>query len=370
MNPFLRIAKNEAFSAYILIPIALVAILLGSHIDGQFLEQTRHIGNWNFTLRGFTLDYLLGFFFYSIGLALRFELAHGALQDRKVLAISAIAAIMGMFVPAISFFLFNRLNGTPTTGWGITMATDLPLVLALILVLKKGPLKGFVLALATIDDIGSIIVLSVVYKEHAHPVWILVLVAMLGIYFLFSYLFSSRVLLLAIFILGLAIGHQTGIQTSLVAVLFGILTFNNQKKSADLHDKLISLVEPISAFVVVPIFVIVSLFRRFDFSATAITSRLVVVLIIARLIGKPVGIFFGTMVGRALLKVQLGFTALEALLIGSLGTLGLSVSLIFAQRDFMGAEENLAIAAILLTIPAGVLLASAIHLFSPHPKTL
>ena len=370
MSAFLRIVKNETFSAYILIPIALLAIALGLHIDNHFLVQAHLIGNWHFNLRELTLDYLVGFFFYNIGLQLRFELAEGALQDRRILVVSSIAALLGMFVPAMTFFLINRANGTSTTGWGITMATDLPLVLALLVVLKKGHLKGFVLALATIDDIGSIIVLSILYRAHLNLAYILALIALLAIYFLFSYLFASKSLLLITFIVGLAIGHQTGIQTSLIAVLFGILTFNNQKKGMDLHENLLVLVEPITAFFVVPVFVFVSLFRHFNFSAASLGSRLVLSLLIIRLIGKPLGIFIGILLGRVLLKVKLGFTTRESLLIGALGTLGLSVSLIFAQRDFLGVQQNLAILGILLTIPAGVLLATIIRLLSRPAKTL
>jgi len=37
LSAFLRIIKNETFSAYLLIPVALIAIALGSHFDSQFL---------------------------------------------------------------------------------------------------------------------------------------------------------------------------------------------------------------------------------------------------------------------------------------------------------------------------------------------
>ena len=370
MNSLLRIIKNETFSAYLLIPIALLAILLGAHFDSHFLEQGRQISNWHFTIREFTLDYLLGYFFYNIGLQLRFELADGALKDRKVLGLSAMAAVLGMFVPAASFYLFNRFNGTPTTGWGITMATDLPFVLAALVVLKKNSLKGFVLALATIDDIGSVIVLSMHYRVRLHVIYLLALVALLLLYFLISYFTQSIVLLILTFTVGLAIGHQTGVQTSLVAVLFGIITFKNQRKASDLHEGLLAAVEPFSAFVVIPVFVFVSLFRRFDFSTSALGSTLVLTLLIIRLIGKPMGIFLGILVGKALLRLVLPFSLPDALLIGCLGTLGLDVSLIFAQKDFTGTLQNLAIVAILVTIPAGILLTLLVHFLSPRAKNL
>ena len=373
MNTFLRIVKNETFSAYLLIPIALLAILLGGHFDSHLFEQARQIGNWHFDLRGLTLDYLLGFFFYNIGLQLRFELSDGGLKDRKVLILSALAAILGMFTPAIAFYIFNRANGTPTTGWGITMATDLPFVLAALVVMKRNSLKGFVLALATIDDIGSVIVLSVIYKVHLHVLYLLALLAVLALYFVASYLTQSRLLLIVIFAVGLAIGHQTGIQTSLVAVLFGIITFKNQKKGGNLHDSLLAVVEPFSAFAVIPIFVFVSLFRRFDFSAHALGSTLVLALIITRLIGKPLGIFAGILIGKAALRLTLPFSLHDAFLIGVLGTLGLDVSLIFAQKDFIGINQNLAILAILailVTIPVALLFILLTHFLSPRAKNL
>jgi hypothetical protein len=57
-------------------------------------------------------------------------------------------------------------------------------------------------------------------------------------------------------------------------------------------------------------------------------------------------------------------------LIGVLGTLGLDVSLIFAQKDFTGVTQNLAILAILLTIPAGLILTMLLHSLSTRSKNL
>jgi NhaA family Na+:H+ antiporter len=355
MKTLLRIIRNETFSAYLLIPVGLLAIILGSQIDSRFLETTHHIADWHFNLRGLTLDYILGFFFYSVGLQLRFEFKEGGLQDRKVLIVSSLAAALGMATPALIYFIFNKANGTPTTGWGATMATDLPFVLAMLVVLKKNNLKGFVLALATIDDIGSVIVLSILYKQHIQWGYLALLLGVLGIYLLVSYLLTSRLLLVLIFTVDLAIGHLTGIQTSLIAVLFGIATLKPRKASRDLPSELLRTIEPISAFLVIPIFVFISLFRHYGFSLSALGTRLVLTLVIARLIGKPLGIFLGITLGSLALRVKMPFSRGEAFLIGALGTLGLDVSLIFAQRDFTGLLQNRAILGILVTIPLAVL---------------
>lgn len=356
MKTILSIIRNETFSAYILIPIAGLAILLGANYDNHFLEVPHSFLGSNLDLTQITLDFLLGFFFFNIGLELRTELAEGALQDRKVLVVSAIGAGLGMLAPALIYILVNRGRGTSTTGWGITMATDLPLVLAVIAILKLNRLKGFILALATIDDVGSIIVLSILYKTSISISYVVGLAVLLLLYFAMSYFSSSRLLLIALFMVGLVIGHRSGIQTSLVSVLFGIVTFNKRNDDVDSHQKMINLVQPFSAFVVVPVFVFVSLFRPFDFSLKAIGSTLVVPLVLARIVGKPIGIFTGIWLGRLILKIRLPFSTAETFLVGSLGTLGLAVSLIFAENDFRGIQQNLAVMAILLTIPVGVLL--------------
>ena len=365
MKTLLRIIRNETFSAYLLMPVGLLAIILGSQIDSRFLETTHHIADWHFNLRGLTLDYILGFFFYSVGLQLRFEFQEGGLQDRKVLIVSSLAAALGMATPALIYFIFNKANGTPTTGWGATMATDLPFVLAMLVVLKKNNLKGFVLALATIDDIGSVIVLSLLYKQHIQWGYLALTLALLGLYILASYFIASRLLLVIIFTLGLAIGHLTGIQTSLVAVLFGIATLKPRKASRDLPSELLRTIEPVSAFLVIPIFVFVSLFRHYGFSLSALSTRLVLTLVIARIIGKPIGIFLGITLGSLALRVKMPFNRGEAFLIGALGTLGLDVSLIFAQRDFTGVLQNRAILGILVTIPLAVLVSLLVWATAP-----
>jgi NhaA family Na+:H+ antiporter len=305
-----------------------------------------------------------------VGLQLRFELVKGSLQDRKVLAVSAISATMGMATPALLFYLFNLANGSPTTGWGITMATDLPFVLAMLVVLQKSNLKGFVLALATIDDIGSVLVLSILFKVRVDWAALLFTALLLALYFLVSRYFNSRLLLLALFIVGLAFGHQSGIQTSLVAVLFGLVTSRHQEDVRGLQERMLNFAEPISALVVIPIFVFITLFRRYDFSWSATTSTLVISLVFLRLVGKPLGIFVGAWLTKSAIKFTLPFSLAELLLVGSLGTLGLDVSLIFAQKDFVGANQNLAIMGILFTIPLAVALSVIVHLFTQKRKTL
>lgn len=370
VKTILRIVRNETFSAYILLPVGLLAIILGNHFDAHFLEQGRQFVGWHFTIREFTLDYLLGFFFYSVGLQLRFEIVKGALQDRKVLIVSAFAAGMGMATPAFLFYLYNRIHGTPTTGWGITMATDLPFALAMLVVLKRGNLKGFVLALATIDDIGSVIVLSILFHVKIDLAALALLTVLFFIYFLASRHLNSKALLVLLFIVGLALGQRSGIQSSLIAVLFGLVTSRQREDERGLQERMLNLIEPFSAYLVIPLFVFITLFRRYNFSWHATISTLVLSLIIVRLVGKPLGIFVGAWLAKSAVHLTLPFSLGDLFFIGTIGTLGLDVSLIFAQKDFLGSEQSLAIMGILFTIPLAILLSVVVHLLSLKRNTL
>ena len=89
-----------------------------------------------------------------------------------------------------------------------------------------------------------------------------------------------------------------------------------------------------------------------------------------RLIGKPLGIFLGAWIAKSAIRLKLPFSLWDLFLIGALGTLGLDVSLIFAQKDFLISDQNLAIMGILFTIPLAVILSTAVHLLSPKRKTL
>ena len=250
------------------------------------------------------------------------------------------------------------------------MATDLPFALAMLVVLKRGNLKGFVLALATIDDIGSVIVLSILFHVKIDLAALALLTVLFFIYFLASRHLNSKALLVLLFIVGLALGQRSGIQSSLIAVLFGLATSRQREDERGLQERMLNLIEPFSAYLVIPLFVFITLFRRYNFSWHATTSTLVLSLIIVRLVGKPLGIFVGAWLAKSTVRLTLPFSLGELVLIGTIGTLGLDVSLIFAQKVFLGNDQSLAIMGILFTIPLAILLSVAVHLLSSERKTL
>src|SRR6185437_10468774 len=120
-------------------------------------------------------------------------------------ALPIACAIGGMVVPALMYLVFN-VGGPGAYGWGIPMATDIAFALgALNLIAPRAPIGAKVLltALAIVDDMGSVLVISLFYSQAivwtvlgGAAVTLLVLIGfnLLGIRRLWPYLFVGVVL--------------------------------------------------------------------------------------------------------------------------------------------------------------------------------
>lgn len=113
-------------------------------------------------------DGLMAIFFFVIGLELKREFIAGELSTVKKASLPMVAALGGMLVPAIIYFLINK--GTSAEhGWGIPMATDIAFALALLSIAGKhipASVKVFLSALAVADDLGAVLVIAVFYSSH------------------------------------------------------------------------------------------------------------------------------------------------------------------------------------------------------------
>jgi len=138
----------------------------------HFWETSLRIGfidlEMNYSLHHWVNDGLMAMFFFVVGLELKREIIAGELSSFKKAMLPIVAAIGGMVFPALFYLAFNQ--GLPSSGgWGIPMATDIVFTLALIgLVSKKVPLaaKVFLVALATVDDLGAVLVIAFFYSSE------------------------------------------------------------------------------------------------------------------------------------------------------------------------------------------------------------
>lgn len=176
-SALLRFINHEATAGLILV-VAAAAALVVSNIGYSgayhyFLELpvSMRIGGIGLdkTLLHWINDGLMAIFFFLVGLEIKREVLQGNLSSREQITLPAMAAVGGMLVPALIYIYFNRGDAETLHGWAIPAATDIAFALgALALVGSRVPLslKVFLLTLATLDDLGAIIIIAFFYTSN------------------------------------------------------------------------------------------------------------------------------------------------------------------------------------------------------------
>lgn len=177
-----RLSNQPWFQGVLLMSCVVLALLFANlpgtkHIYHSILETNIQIhlfdshGNFDFlfpadmTVEKFINDILMVIFFFTVGLEIKREIAHGELSSPKKALLPVIAAIGGVAFPALIYAIINK--GTmASSGWGIPTATDIAFAVCILSVLgNKVPtaMKVFLTALAIADDLIAILVVALFY---------------------------------------------------------------------------------------------------------------------------------------------------------------------------------------------------------------
>jgi NhaA family Na+:H+ antiporter len=114
-------------------------------------------------------DGMMAVFFFLVGLEVKREVLAGELSNPRQVAFPALAAFGGMLVPAAIFTLLNAGDSVAMNGWAIPVATDIAFalgILALFGARVPTALKVFLLTVAVLDDLASIVIIAVFYTSN------------------------------------------------------------------------------------------------------------------------------------------------------------------------------------------------------------
>jgi Na+/H+ antiporter NhaA len=110
---------------------------------------------------------LMTFFFFVFGLEARREFDMGELRERRRLALPVLAGLGGLVLPVAIYLALNA--GRPAAdGWGAAMSTDSAFALGMLAL--TGPrfpdrVRVFLLSVAVVDDLVSLVVIGTVYTR-------------------------------------------------------------------------------------------------------------------------------------------------------------------------------------------------------------
>jgi NhaA family Na+:H+ antiporter len=385
LGPFVEFLHTEAASGIILLACTAFALLAANsrwHAEFAQLWHTPlglEVGNFRLIkpLELWINDGLMTLFFFVVGLEIKRELVAGELRDPRKAALPAAAALGGMVVPALIYLLY--LRGQPgERGWGIPMATDIAFVVGFLALL--GPrvppgLKIMLLSLAIVDDLGSVLVIAVVYTSDISLTYLglggagLVLVLALrlggvraiGLYFVMGVGIWLAVL-------------KSGVHPTVAGVLLGLLTpakgflqrqdflsvndrvarlFRQPKRSGDEDEALYDLVKtanntssplnrlmlglhPWVAFVIMPLFALAN--AGVPIVPDVFGKPVSIAVAAGLLLGKPIGIvlFSQLAVRLKIARLPAGMDSRVLVGAGFLGGIGFTMSLFIAGLALQG----------------------------------
>jgi NhaA family Na+:H+ antiporter len=175
VRPLQSFLSTEVASGILVLAAALIALIwANSPWSGTYerlweTELTLGLGGWTIqaSLQEWVNEGLMSLFFFVAALEIKRELITGELRVRRTAVLPVIAAIGGMAVPALLYLAVNP-SLPEARGWAIPMATDIPFVLGVLALAGPGvpaTARLFLLAMAIVDDLGSILLIAVAYRS-------------------------------------------------------------------------------------------------------------------------------------------------------------------------------------------------------------
>ncbi len=327
-------------------------------------------GRFELDLHHWVNDGLMTLFFLVVGLEIKRELVQGELADRRRAALPVAAAIGGVLVPALIFAVLTA--GDPAArGWAIPVATDIAMALGVLKLAGRGrvpdSLTVFLLALAIVDDLVTILILIVFYSEGVEPVWLaaalVALVAMaamkkLGIEGVWGYIAMGGLLWFAL--------HEAHVHATLAGVYAGLLapttpalggdqvsedellnlsdaravttTTRIARRSISVVERLEYRLHPWTSFAVLPLFALANAGIRFESELLDgfASSPLLHGVVLGSVLGKPLGISLGVWLAlrSGVAAMPRGVSWPQLASVGALGGIGFTVAVYIANSSF------------------------------------
>lgn len=365
------IVNSEAFPGILLLASTILALILANtQLDKfyNFILYDLKIGK-EFNLHLFINDFLMAIFFLVVGCEIKGELVYGKLSSIKQASFPVIAAVGGMVVPALIFTLFNYSSGFEI-GAGIPLSTDIAFAIGIFSILESRlniSLKLFLLTLAVVDDLLSIIIIGVFYSSHIRISGIIIALIIIALLFSIRF-FNKRNKLYPYLILGLALWiaiFYSGIHSTLSGVIlaFSIPVLQEKDRKKDLSYKVQHKLEQFSNYVILPLFAFANTGIALGGNLNlAKDYPLMIGIILGLVIGKPLGImsfgYLGSLIG--ITKKPKDTSWYDVLEVSILAGIGFTMSLFISEIAFAGEEVELSVSKISVLIAAviSIILAS------------
>lgn len=393
------ILRKETVGGALLVLAAAAALIWANSpaSESYFALRDFRIGYepWqlDLSLGAWAADGLLAVFFFLVGLELKREIVAGDLRNINKAMVPVAAAVGGVIVPALIYTAVIWSDPVAISGWAIPTATDIAFAVAVLAVIGSHlptPLRFFLLTLAVVDDLIAISIIAIFYTSEINTTALLLALIPLALYGFLAQKYrrffglnpsAAWFILLPIGFAVWALLHASGIHATVAGVLlaFTVPVLHSKKQPAnDEGPGLAKLFEhrfrPVSAGFAVPVFAFFSAgvaVGGFEGLRTALTNPIALGIIVALVVGKPIGILGATWITAKFTKATLDPSLKWVDLVGVsfLAGIGFTVSLLVAELSF-GLGEPAKVAILTASIVAAILASIVLGMRNRQYRTL
>jgi Na+/H+ antiporter NhaA len=352
----------------------------------------------NTDLRTWVNQGLMTLFFLVVGLEAKRELDLGELRERTRVWIPAAAAFGGI-AAAVGIYLLINAGGAGAGGWGVAMSTDTALalgVLALAAPTGSTRLRVFLLTLVVVDDLVALAIIVLAYTDSVDTMALAIAIGLFGVLALLRFLPSKRGPIAIV--VGSAIWvamYESGIDPVIAGLAIGLITSayppsrSELERATDLtrefreqptpglassarrslaeaispNERLQYSLHPWTSYAIVPLFALAN--AGIDLTggllSEAIGSPIAIGIVLAYVVGKPIGIFMAPWIAtrRIFGGGKLTITWPGLLGTGAAAGVGFTVSFLIANLAFTGPQLEEAKIGVLVAALISPLLALA-----------
>ena len=374
-----KLLKDEALGGKLILLAAVLALVVAnSPLSTYYQEFWNHVlsigvGDYaiSMSLSHWVSEGLMAIFFLVVGLEIKREIVRGRLRDPRAAVLPIGAAIGGMIVPAVLFFMINQGQPETLRGWAIPIATDIAFAVAVMSLLGNrvsSALKLFLLTLAIVDDIGAVLIIALFYNSGLSPAFLFSSLLLCGLILVLNRLKLMSVALFVLLSVVLWVFvYESGVHASITGALLGLLAPLAAYKGSSIAERLESASIPVSTFIVVPLFAFASLGIVVAIDTLSLGSTLAWGIVIGLVFGKVIGV---TLTSWVLVRLKLAVLPdksnwFQLAGVGLLAGIGFTISVFIAELAF---SDN---ASLMNTAKISILIASTVsaiagYLFLRH----
>ena len=354
----MNVLRSERFAAALLLVAAVLGLVIANlpfgpaavdlknaHLEIPWLGLDLSTGHW-------VSDGLLAIFFFIVAVELKRELVIGELNSLSKALLPAIAAVGGVVIPAGIFVAFTV--GTDTVdGWPIPTATDIAFALGVLAVFGRflpTRVRVFLLALAVLDDLIAILIIAFFFTTDADLAALGFGVIAITLFGMVSRLMKPRsswilsrrpqwpimALLIVLGVLAWYFVHQSGVHATIAGVALGLVMARRPAGRAA------HALEPWSNGVILPLFAFTAAMVPVPQVSPSELDPAFWGILVGLPVGKIVGITVAGILGGLVARPKPGTTTPltlgDLVVVGALGGIGFTVSLLMNELAFAGVE--------------------------------